>query len=84
MTSSLLAKPYPTAEEWRTLVQQFAPEAIAHRFLLAHIPFVFRDEPLKYALFRRTIGDAFAVEPSSVFIVGSAMGERSIRQRKRL
>jgi hypothetical protein len=44
MPSSLLAKPYPTAEEWRKLVQQFSPEAIAHRFLLAHIPYVFRDE----------------------------------------
>lgn len=79
MPGSLLATPYPTAEEWRKLVEEFAPEAIAHKLLLAHIPFVFRDEPLKFALFRKTIGDAFGVEPSNVFIVGSAMAGRSLK-----
>jgi hypothetical protein len=76
---SLLATPYPTADEWRKLVEEFTPEAIAHKLLLAHIPFVFRDEPLKFALFRKTIGDAFGVEPSNVFIVGSAMAGRSLK-----
>jgi hypothetical protein len=79
MTGSLLAMPYPSASEWRSLVEQFAPEAIAHKLLLAHVPYVFKDEPLKFALFRKTIADAFDVEPSSVFIVGSAMAGRSLK-----
>ncbi len=81
MAGSLLAKQYPTADEWRRLVEEFAPEAIAHKLLLAHVPYVFRDEPLKFALFRRTIADAFAVEPSNVFIVGSAMAGRSLKSK---
>jgi hypothetical protein len=79
MPSSLLATPYPTADEWRKLVEEFSPEAIAHKLLLAHIPYVFRDEPLKFALFRKTIADAFSVDPSNVFIVGSAMAGRSLK-----
>lgn len=79
MPGSALATPYPTSEEWRKLVEEFSPEAIAHKLLLAHVPYVFRDEPLKFALFRRTIADAFGVEPSNVFIVGSAMAGRSLK-----
>jgi len=76
---SLLATAYPDAEQWKQLVVQFDAKAIAHKLLLAHIPYVFRDEPLKFALFRRTIADAFKVEPSNVFIVGSAMAGRSLK-----
>lgn len=79
MPSSLLATAYPTAEEWKQLVAQFDAKAIAHKLLLSHVPYVFRDEPLKYALFRRTIADAFQVEPTNVFIVGSAMAGRSLK-----
>jgi hypothetical protein len=64
---SLLSTPYPTAAEWRKLVEEFSPEAIAHKLLLAHVPFVFREEPLKFALFRKTIAGAFSVEPSTHF-----------------
>ena len=81
MPATLLAKPYHTADEWRTLVKSFSAEAIAHKLLLSHIPYVFRDEPLKFSLFRRTIADAFNVEPSNVFIVGSAMAGRSLKGR---
>lgn len=79
MPGSLLATPYPSADEWKKLVEEFSPEAIAHKLLLSHVPYVFRDEPLKFALFRKTIADAFAVEPSNVFIVGSAMAGRSLK-----
>jgi len=79
MAGSLLSTPYPTASEWKRLVEEFSPEAIAHKLLLAHVPYVFRDEPLKYALFRKTIADAFNIEPSSVFIAGSAMAGRSLK-----
>jgi|GEM_PF-6837954 len=81
MAGSLLATEYPTASEWRNLVKQFSGSAIAHKLLLAHVPFVFRNEPLKYALFRKTIADAFSIEPTNVFIVGSAMAGRSLKGR---
>ncbi|WP_162935623.1 hypothetical protein [Tsuneonella amylolytica] len=79
MTGSLLAEPYPSADEWRKLVEQFSSEGIAHKLLLAQVPYVFKDEPLKFALFRKTIADAFSVDPSNVFIVGSAMAGRSLK-----
>jgi hypothetical protein len=82
MPGTLLATPYPTADEWRKLVTMFSSTAIAHKLLLAHIPYVFRDEPLKFALFRRTMADAFKVEPSNIFIVGSAMAGRSLKGTK--
>jgi hypothetical protein len=79
MAGSLLAEAYPTPDQWRKLVEDFSAEAIAHKLLLAHVPYVFREEPLKFALFRKTIADAFEIEPSSVFIVGSAMAGRSLK-----
>lgn len=82
MPGSLLATEYPTEEEWKRLVEEFSPEAIAHKLLLSHVPYVFRQEPLKFALFRKTIADAFNVEPNSVFIVGSAMAGRSLKGSK--
>ena len=79
MTGSLLSISYPTEDEWKKLLEEFSPEAIAHKLLLAHVPYIFRDEPLKFALFKRTIADAFDVEPNNVYIVGSAMAGRSLK-----
>lgn len=79
MAKTLLSEPYPSAAQWRELVEQFSPEAIAHKLLLSHIPYVFREEPLKFALFRHTIAEAFDIEPTNVFIVGSAMAGRSLK-----
>jgi hypothetical protein len=79
MAKTPLSQAYPSAEEWRKLVEQFSPEAIAHKLLLSHIPYVFREEPLKFALFRHTIAEAFDIEPTNVFIVGSAMAGRSLK-----
>lgn len=76
---SLLATAYPDPAQWREIVRTFAPEAVAHKLLLAHTPYIFKDEPLKFALFRRTIADAFGVAPTDVFIVGSAMSGRSLK-----
>lgn len=76
---TLLSIDYPDAGEWKKLVQQFSPEAVAHKLLLSSVPYVFRDEPLKYALFKRTIADAFNVAPTDVFIVGSALAGRSMK-----
>ena len=79
MPGTLLSEPYPSAAQWRDLVNTFSPDAIAHKLLFSHVPYVFRKEPLKYSLFRRTIADAFGIEPSNVFIVGSAMAGRSLK-----
>lgn len=76
---SLLATEYPSAQEWRSLLDVFSAEAIAHKLLLASVPYVFRNEPLKFALFRRTIAERFDVRPTDVFIVGSALAGRSLK-----
>jgi hypothetical protein len=79
MPSTPLAKANPTADEWKQLVESFSSDAIAHKLLLAHVPFVFRNEPAKFAVFRRIMADAFEVESTTVFIVGSAMAGRSLK-----
>lgn len=76
---TLLAIDYPNATEWKGLVKDFPQDAIAHKLLLASVPFVFKGEPLKFALFKRTIADAFGVAPTDVFIVGSALAGRSLK-----
>lgn len=76
---SLLAVDYPTADEWKSLLKTFSPEAIAHKLLLSSVPYVFREEPLKFALFRRTIAESFEVRPTDIFIVGSALAGRSLK-----
>lgn len=75
----MISLEYPNADEWKTLVKQFSPDAIAHKLLLSTVPFVFKDEPLKYALFKKTIADAFGIAPTDVFIVGSALSGRSLK-----
>ncbi|MBI3134384.1 MAG: hypothetical protein HYZ14_06865 [Bacteroidetes bacterium] len=76
---TLLAEEYPTADQWKKLVKQFSPDAIAHKLLLSSVPYVFREEPLKFALFKKTIADAFEVAPTDVFIVGSGLAGRSLK-----
>jgi len=82
MQTSLLGKSYLSEEEWRELLELFSAEAIALKLLLAQIPFVFKDEPVKYALFRQMVAEACNVEPSNVFIVGSAMAGRSLKAKQ--
>jgi hypothetical protein len=79
MAGTLLAAEYPDEKQWRELVKNFSHEAIAHKLLLSHIPFVFKNEPAKYAVFRRIVADEFRVQPTDVFIVGSAMAGRSLK-----
>ena len=76
---TLLSKDYPSGDEWKKLIKQFSPDAIAHKLLLSSVPYVFKEEPLKFALFKRTIADAFGVAPTDVFIVGSALAGRSLK-----
>jgi hypothetical protein len=76
---TLLAVEYPSADEWKILLNTFSAEAIAHKLLLSSVPYIFRDEPLKFALFRRTIAEHFSVRPTDVFIVGSALAGRSLK-----
>jgi len=76
---TLLAVEYPDSKQWKELLQQFSAEAVAHKLLLATVPYIFRNEPLKFALFRRTIAESFGVRPTDVFIVGSALAGRSLK-----
>lgn len=76
---TILAADYPDALEWRKLLATFSGEAIANKLLLSSVPYVFRDEPLKFALFRRTIAESFGVQPTDIFIVGSALAGRSLK-----
>ena len=79
MPGTLLSEHYPNAQQWRELVRKFSHEAIAHKLLLSQIPFVFKNEPAKYAVFRRIVAGEFNVNPTDVFIVGSAMAGRSLK-----
>jgi hypothetical protein len=79
MPGTLLAEPYPDAKQWRELVQSFSHEAIAHKLLLAHIPYVFKNEPAKHAVFRQIVADEFRVHATDVFIVGSEMAGRNLK-----
>ncbi len=79
MPGTLLSEYYPNAQQWRELVRKFSHEAIAHKLLLSQIPFVFKNEPAKYAVFRRIVAGEFNVNPTDVFIVGSAMAGRSLK-----
>ncbi len=81
MAGTLLAETYPSAAQWKQLVEHFSSDAIAHKLLLAHVPYVFRNEPAKFAVFRRIIADAFSVQPTDVFIVGSALAGRSLKRK---
>src|SRR5438552_11584675 len=76
---TLLAIEYPSASDWKELLRGFSVDAIAHKLLLGTIPYVFKDEPIKYALFKKTIAEAFAVNPTDIFVVGSALAGRSLK-----
>ena len=76
---TLIAIDYPSVEQWKELLKTFSSQAIAHKMLLSTVPYVFRNEPFKFAVFRKVIADAFGVNPTDVFIVGSALAGRSLK-----
>lgn len=67
------AEKIPTADEFKDLVVALDNhQLLAKVFLLEGTPFVFRDSPMKYTVFREQVGDQFDVGSQDVCIVGSA------------
>src|SRR5690606_15110826 len=53
-------------------VQIDSHEVLAKVFLLEGTPYVFKDSPMKYVIFREQVADRFDVGSQDVCIVGSA------------
>lgn len=63
----------PSPEEFRQLIVQIdSHEVLAKVFLLEGTPYVFKDSPMKYVIFREQVADRFNVGSQDVCIVGSA------------
>lgn len=70
--TTLLRIEWPTAEQFRQLLDSFPPEVLARRYLLGGVPHLFRDDPVKYISLRETISKALSLAHHDVAIVGSA------------
>lgn len=69
----LAASKTPSAEEFRQLVLAIdSHNVLAKVFLLEGTPFVFKQSPMKYVIFREQVGERFEVGSQDVCIVGSA------------
>jgi hypothetical protein len=63
----------PLAEDFKELVISLDNhQLLAKVFLLEGTPFVFKDSPMKYTVFREQVGDQFGIGSQDVCIVGSA------------
>jgi len=63
----------PPAEDFKELVLSLDNhQLLAKVFLLEGTPYVFKDSPMKYTVFREQVGDQFAIGSQDVCIVGSA------------
>lgn len=63
----------PTKEDFKTLVASFENHRLlAKVFILEGTPYVFKDSPMKYTVFREQVADQFDVGSQDVCIVGSA------------
>ena len=63
----------PNAEEFKALVLGLDNhQLLAKVFILEGTPYVFKDSPMKYTVFREQVGDQFAIGSQDVCIVGSA------------
>ncbi len=63
----------PTPEQFKELVSRIDSHSVlAKVFLLEGVPFVFKQSPMKYVIFREQVADRFGVGSQDVCIVGSA------------
>jgi hypothetical protein len=63
----------PPSEDFKELVVSLDNhQLLAKVFLLEGTPFVFKDSPMKYTVFREQVGDQFGIGSQDVCIVGSA------------
>ena len=66
-------KDTPTADQFRDLIVKIDSHAVlAKVFLLEGVPYVLRDSPMKYIIFREQVAERFAIGSQDVCIVGSA------------
>lgn len=70
--TTLLRIEWPTAEQFRQLLDSFPAEVLARRYLLGGVPHLFKDDPVKYISLRETIAKALDIAHHDVGIVGSA------------
>lgn len=63
----------PTPEQLKTLIKTLDNHRIlAKVFILEGTPYVFKDSPMKYIVFREQVADRFGIGSQDVAIVGSA------------
>lgn len=63
----------PDAQRFKQLVMELeAHEILAKLFLLDGVPYVLKDSPMKYLIFKEQVADRFGVGAQDVCIVGSA------------
>lgn len=70
--TTLLRIEWPTAEQFRQLLDSFPAEVLARRYLLGGVPHLFKDDPVKYISLRETVAHALGIAHHDVGIVGSA------------
>lgn len=70
--TTLLRIEWPTAEQFRQLLDSFPAEVLARRYLIGGVPHLFKDDPVKYISLRETIARSLDIGHHDVAIVGSA------------
>jgi hypothetical protein len=66
-------KDTPTPDQFKDLVVKIDSHAVlAKVFLLEGVPYVLRDSPMKYIIFREQVAERFGIGSQDVCIVGSA------------
>ncbi len=69
--TNALATHYPSVEEFEALLREEPLGHVLHQQILTGTPYAFRGDPAQDSLLRSHIGDALAVPPARVRVVGS-------------
>jgi hypothetical protein len=73
LLKTLAGKDAPSPEQFKELVLRLdSHNILAKVFLLEGTPFVFKNSPMKYVIFREQVADRFEIGSQDVCIVGSA------------
>jgi hypothetical protein len=73
LLKTLAGKDPPTSDQFKELVIRLdSHNILAKVFLLEGTPFVFKNSPMKYVIFREQVADRFEIGSQDVCIVGSA------------
>lgn len=79
---SILAKDYPTYDEFKILLENVSTGVLAKRYLHSGLPKVFEKEPHKYLAFRESLARVFRVASQNIAVMGSARFGFSTSPRK--